>query len=46
MWQLLRKSLLDMIGGGNEKSLLEWANSRLKSSSRIKDFKDPSLKDC
>jgi len=45
VWQMVRKHVLDMLGGMQEDKLLAWANLRVTNVPKISSFKDKSLKD-
>jgi len=42
---MVRRHVLDMLGGTTEDKLLEWANSRVTTLPKIHSFKDSSIKD-
>jgi len=44
IWQMMRKHVLDILGGVTEEKLVEWANLRVITAPKINSFKDSSLK--
>ena len=46
VWQLCRQYWVERVGHIDEDKLREWANGRVPEEHRIKNFKDPSLRNC